>query len=247
MNTITIPRRFRGPPDSANGGYACGLIGKHLHGDARVRLHRPPPLDVALTIEQTSEHVTLLRNRDVIAEGTPAAVSEEVPEPVTFDGARAASKQYRWFTDHPFPGCFVCGPEREAGDGLRIFAGPVRERRVVAAPWIPDSSVCDTSSLAEPEVVWAVLDCPSWFALLEFEANVGYALLGQLSVRVLRRPAAGERCVVIGWPQARAERKLFSGAALYTSKGELLGHSDAVWIQLKEQPRATAQASGQGR
>jgi len=26
MQTITIPRRFRGPPNSGNGGYVCGLL-----------------------------------------------------------------------------------------------------------------------------------------------------------------------------------------------------------------------------
>lgn len=27
MSTMTIPRRFRGPPNSGNGGYVCGNCG----------------------------------------------------------------------------------------------------------------------------------------------------------------------------------------------------------------------------
>ena len=31
-------------------------------------------------------------------------------------------------TSHPFPTCFACGTDREPGDGLRIFPGPVAGR-----------------------------------------------------------------------------------------------------------------------
>jgi hypothetical protein len=109
----------------------------------------------------------------------------------------------------------------------------VRERAIVAAPWVPHSTVCDDDGLVHQEIVWAALDCPSWFGSLEFEAGTGQALLGQLTARVLRRPAVAEPCVAIGWSRGREGRKLFAGAALYTGSGELLGWSDAIWIELK--------------
>ena len=34
--------------------------------------------------------------------------------------------------DHRYPTCFVCGPERAQGDGLRIFTGPVEDKSLVA-------------------------------------------------------------------------------------------------------------------
>ena len=39
--------------------------------------------------------------------------------------ARGAASRFAGHHDHPFPGCFVCGTERAAGDGLRLFPGPV--------------------------------------------------------------------------------------------------------------------------
>lgn len=50
-DTITIPGRFNGPRDSGNGGYAAGLLARHLGGIAEVSLRSPVPLDVGLRVE----------------------------------------------------------------------------------------------------------------------------------------------------------------------------------------------------
>ena len=233
IETITIERRYRGPPESANGGYACGVLGRRIDGPARVRLLTPPPLDRPLSVRSGPEGVEMLEDDRRIAEGRAAAWSGDIPPAVAFDVAATAAERYRWATGHPFPGCFVCGPERPPGDGLCIFPGPVPDRAVVAAPWVPDPSVCDVAGLVTPEVVWAALDCPSWFGLLEFLPGIAGALLGQLTARVLRRPAAGEPCVAIGWARGRDGRKLYAGAALYDGGGDLLGSSEAIWVELK--------------
>ncbi|HEX6064262.1 MAG TPA: hypothetical protein VFZ04_08590 [Longimicrobiales bacterium] len=237
---ITIARRFRGPPDSANGGYACGLLGKHVHGAAQVRLHRPPPLDEPLTLDLGAhDHITLHKREHIIAEGVRTALAHHVPEAVNYDVAAEATRNFRWYHGHPFAGCFVCGPERQPGDGLCIYPGAVTNRDVVAAPWVPDVTICDSEDQAVlPEVLWAALDCPSWFGLLEFEAGITGALLGQLSAHVLRRPKLAEKCVVIGWSRGREGRKLYGGAAVYTADGELLGSSYAIWIELKAMGRS---------
>ncbi len=48
---LTVPRRFNGPPDSAQGGYACGLLAGAAHpGGAAVALLAPPPLDTAMRL-----------------------------------------------------------------------------------------------------------------------------------------------------------------------------------------------------
>ena len=41
--TVRIENQFRGPPDSGNGGYVCGLLAEHIDGCAQVRLQAPPP------------------------------------------------------------------------------------------------------------------------------------------------------------------------------------------------------------
>lgn len=231
VETVVIPRQFRGPPDSANGGYACGLLGVRVPHACRVRLHVPPPLEKPLAIRTAGAyHVSLNDGEVVAAEGVVAEPPGEPPPPVDFDAAMAASARYRWATGHPFPGCFVCGPERHDGDGLCIFPGAVDGRPVVAAPWVPHPSFCDAGGRVRPEIVWAALDCPSWFGLLDFEPGTRTGLLGQLTARIIQRPSAGEPCVVIGWSRGREGRKLYGGAALYTAAGTLLGSSEAVWI-----------------
>ena len=40
--SITIPRRYRGPMHSANGGYAAGLLAREVDGPAEVTLRLPP-------------------------------------------------------------------------------------------------------------------------------------------------------------------------------------------------------------
>jgi hypothetical protein len=233
---VIIPKRFRGPPDSANGGYACGVLATRMSGDARVRLQSPPPLDAELVITGDPNQLWMRRGDVQIAEGILAdALTGEVPAPVSYDVATEATRHFPWFSGHPFSKCFVCGPDRHPGDGLCIFPGAVAGRNIVAAPWIPDASVCDREDRVLPEVVWASLDCPSWFGLMTFEQGVRWALLGQLSARVLRRPAIDEKCVAIGWSRGRDGRKLFGGAALFTDAGELLGHSEAIWVELKNQ------------
>jgi hypothetical protein len=232
---VVIPRRYRGPPDSANGGFACGVVARRLDDAPQVRLHRPPPLDRPLQLRfADAAHVMMLDATALVAEGIAAPpAADDIPAPVEYHVAHRASALYRWRSGHPFPGCFVCGPDRLPGDGLRIFPGPVPGRRVVAAPWIPDASVCDAGGRVQTEVVWAALDCPSWFGLLEYEPGTGVGLLGQLSARILRRPVAGERCVAMGWAAGRDGRKLYAGAALYDGDGILLGSSAAIWIEPK--------------
>jgi hypothetical protein len=233
-HTVVIAHRYRGPPDSANGGYACGLLACHLHGAARVRLHRPPPLDRPLTLRAESDTlVQLLDHGDVIAEGEPSDATWPVPPTVDLKLATQAAQKYAWYEGHPFASCFVCGPERSAGDGLRIFPGAIPERSVVAAAWIPDDSICDASARVQPEIMWAALDCPSWFGILAFEPDAKYALLGQMTTRILQCPSAHDRCVVIGWTAGRAGRKLQGGTAIYNSEGRLVGSSSAIWIELK--------------
>jgi hypothetical protein len=175
----------------------------------------------------------MMRDDELVAEGHVTGHEMEVPRPVSFEEALEASAGYRWASGHPFPRCFVCGPDRDHADGLRIFPGPVSGRAIVAAPWVPDDTVCDDTGRVRLEVLWAALDCPSWFGLLEIERPAGHALLGQLTARVLQRPVANERCVVTGWSRGRDGRKLYGGAALFSSGGALIGSSDAIWIELR--------------
>jgi hypothetical protein len=140
--TIRIERRFCGPPDSSNGGYVSGRLARYIAGSALVRLEVPPPLDAEMQVKESGTSFELVHGATVVARARPAVMSLDIPAAPTFAEAEAASKAYRGFRAHPFPTCFVCGPERAAGDGLRIFAGPLRNG-VVGSPWVPDATLGD--------------------------------------------------------------------------------------------------------
>jgi hypothetical protein len=236
---VVIARRFRGPPDSANGGYACGVIGCSVHGPARVRLSAPPPLDTPMVLRQSDPDTAELLLNDVpIGKAERIDTGWEVPGPVDYDQAAGASRTFPWHEGHPFPSCFVCGPDRMEGDGLRIYPGAIPERRIVAAPWRPVGSVCDAGGVVQAEIIWAALDCPSWFGILEFETDVRYALLGELTARIIERPRQDSRCVIVGWASGRDGRKLYGGTAIYDDVGTLIATSAATWVELKNAPHA---------
>jgi hypothetical protein len=232
---VTIARRFCGPSDSANGGYACGLAAAQLEpwrGPVEVTLRSPPPLDVPLEVEPSGERAVLRFQGKLVAEAVRATLRVTAPAPVSFEAAVEAARAYPLAVGHPYPRCFVCGPERSAADGLRIFPGAVAGREVVAAPWVPDQSLAGPEGEVSPEVLWAALDCPSWFGLACFQVPEGRPLLGRLAVDLTRRPRVGERCVCVGWRVGSEGRKHQVGSALFSEGGALLGLGQATWITL---------------
>jgi hypothetical protein len=232
VGNIVIDRRFRGPTGSGNGGYTCGVVAAFLDGPAEVTLRRPPPLDRPLVVERDGDAgLRVLDEGLVVAEAKPAAVELEAPEPPTFAEAAAAALP-AGDLDSPFPECFVCGPHRRAGDGLRIFAGPYGDG-LVAATWVP------TRAHVAPEFVWAALDCPGAYAGGFGTGERGTLVLGRLAARVDAVPRAGERCVVVGWPLGEEGRKVYAGTALYGEGGRVLGVARATWIEPLS-PRATS-------
>ncbi len=228
--TVVIDERFRGPPESANGGYACAMAAQWLDGPAEVTLRAPPPLDKPLQVQRRDQGIVLLDDV-LIAEALPAAASVDVPEPVSLDAASRAASRYPWRDQHPYPTCFVCGPRRVPGDGLRIFPGPVDDRSLYAAPWIPDSSLADAQGNVRDEFVWGALDCPSGI-VTDLFGSVGLILLGRLAADLRHPVAADVPHVVQAWPISRDGRKLNTASALYSAEGRLCAVARALWIEL---------------
>jgi len=217
---VRIPARFNGPPGSANGGYTCGLVAGLLSGEAEVTLRVPPPLERELEVVRANGRVELRDGQTLVAEGQRTSVEVDVPPPVSVAEAEAASTRYAGFAHHAYPTCFTCGPKRE--DGLGIYAGAVAGRDgVVAATWTPAAEPA-------PEVVWAALDCPSGWAVDDFQREG--VLLGRMAARVDRLPVPGEPHVVLGWRISEEGRKRYAGSALLTADGEVLARSRSTWI-----------------
>jgi hypothetical protein len=59
---------------------------------------------------------------------------------------------------------------------------------------------------------------------------------------VLRRPKAGEDCIVTAWPLVREGRKETAGVALFSADGELLARAHQVWIVMGPPPQPQAAA-----
>jgi hypothetical protein len=212
---MIIPPRYNGPPDSANGGYACGLVSEALGGGFEVTLLRPPPLGVDLDLVGHE----LKQGDVVIAEARRNTVQLDAPAPVSLEEAEAASSHYPGFVHHAYPTCFSCGPERD--DGLRIFPGPVAGRQgLVAAPWTPEE--------VRPEIIWAALDCPSGWAVDDFQREG--VLLGRMAAVIHELPTVGEHHLVSGWPVGEDGRKRHAGSALFTAEGNLLAAARSTWI-----------------
>ena len=212
--TLLIPARFNGPPTSANGGYACGLVAGLVGGRAEVTLRRPPPLDVPLAVErEDGGRVRVLDGDAVVAEvERVGAFSLDVPEPVSVVEAAEASRGYAGFRAHAYETCFVCGPARD--DGLGVYPGPVAGREVVAAPWTPPGS-----GPVDRLLVWAALDCPSGWAVDEFSREG--VLLGRLAAEIVAPVEGGEPHVVLGWPVGVDGRKRFAGSAVFSADGSV--------------------------
>lgn len=235
---ITIGSRFCGPPHSGNGGYTCGLLAAYLDGPAEVTLRRPPPLDRPLQVERDDEGTIRLVDGDaLIAEAAQAPELDlEDPVPIPLDEATAAGARSRFRLhpeEHPFPTCFVCGPDRSPGDGLGILVGPVSGRNELADVWQPEKTLAASDGQVRPEFVWAALDCSGGLGAIANASVKGPPfVLGRLAVRELAPVEVGEPHVVLGWRAAAEGRKLLAGSALLSASGRTVGMARATWIRL---------------
>jgi hypothetical protein len=103
---------------------------------------------------------------------------------------------------------------------------------VVAAPWIPDASLCSDEEHVDTPFVWSALDCPG--AIVAMADRPRPILLARITGDVSGRVGRGERCVVVGWRIGGEGRKHTCGTALYGADGTLRGASEQLWIE----PRA---------
>ena len=123
----------------------------------------PVPLGRPLEVERLGPGAVAIKDGEaLIAEARSAPLEIEVPPPVSLREASEARDGYE-SDEEIFARCFVCGPQRE--DSQRVFAGPIAAKGVVATPWTPEGEWLAEDGSVRPEFVWAVLDCPTYFAL----------------------------------------------------------------------------------
>jgi hypothetical protein len=232
--SFSVPRRFNGPLESGNGGYCAGVAASFFEGAAEVSLRRPVPLDTPLDVVREDDgSVRVLDGETLVIEARSAPELEvEVPAPVSPHEARLAAARYRGGSDGVFSRCFVCGRARE--DAFGVFAGAVEDRQLVASPWTPPSWTADTTGRVRPEFIWAVLDCPTYFALYHRSERLPMSVLARLAARIDAPVVPGEEHVVIAWPIETDGRKHHAGSAVLSPDGEALAVARALLIEPRE-------------
>lgn len=235
-DSVTITARHNGPPGSANGGYTCGLLAQRVGAEeVEVTLLSPPPLEQPLAVAADAERVELRDDELLVAEARPAELLLDVPDAVPaeeLERAEAAGHEH-WTANHPFPTCFVCGPDRAPGDGMRVFPLELAGRDgMFGARWRPDESLAAADGSVRPEYVWAALDCPTSAPVANFGEGPAM-VLARLTARLGCSVRVGESHTILSWELGRDGRKREAAAALYDSAGRMLCASKALWIELR--------------
>jgi hypothetical protein len=231
--TISVPGRFNGPLTSGQGGYSSALFAHFVEGQAEVSLRSPVPLDTELEVIGENEgSVRVIDGETLVAEATPVAgLDLEVPATVSVAQAELASAGYLGKPDDLFGRCFVCGRGRQ--DALGVFAGAVEGRDLVASPWTPPDWTANADGWVLPEFIWAVLDCPTYFAVYT-DGELPMSFLGRMAARIDAPVIAGEEHVVISWPLETDGRKRHAGAAVLSAEGDVLAVARALMIEPRE-------------
>jgi len=236
MTSLTINKKFNGPPTTGNGGYCCGTfaatLGNSHDTPIEVTLKSPPPLDQPLQSKPTDVGIEIWDNETPVAIVKPGQLDIEYPKPPTLEQSIEASKHYSGYDHHVFPTCFVCGTARSPSDGLCIYPGPTPDRSQVAGPWQPYPELADENGMVRPEFIWAALDCPSYFGTFINHDNAK-ALLGRMTLQILSSNIpADQPYIVTAWPGEHDGRKRYGGSALFSLDGECLALSHGTWILL---------------
>jgi hypothetical protein len=247
MSELIIPRRFRGPASSGNGGWTSGALAALVEHEPdnraaawpaiRVSLRQPPPLDTPMPVTHEDGTTTAALDGTTVAQARVADHDLSPVEPVPADEARAAMASYPGLSSHPFPTCFSCGTDREEGDGLRIFPGRVTDvdgATRIAATWTPHQSAAedwhtyvDDVAHASLAVTWAALDCiGGWAGDLDERLMV----LAGMTARVDALPTVGEEHVVVGEDRGHEGRKTFTASTLYGPDGRVVAVAEHVWV-----------------
>ncbi len=233
MAVLRIEGRLCGPPGNANGGVLAGRLAERLAADGptEVTFLAPCPVDVDLALEERDGALFALAGSEPVARARPGKLDlKPLPAPKPRAVAAVAGRS-RAMATHPFPGCFVCGPER--ADGLRIFPGPMGA--AAAACWTPTPEWDDGSGHVPAFTLWAALDCPSSFPLLEDPdeaARLEPIVLGRMTARVYGPLCAGEPATLIAWPLVQGERKGESAVALHGEDRRLVAFARATWVSV---------------
>ena len=238
--TITLERRFQGFADGALGGYAAGVAARGIDGPAEANLRSLPPMERDLELAGSDGASIELRDGDtLVVEAHPTEFELEIPDTPALDEAEAANRDpVHDHGTHLYPDCFTCGPDREAGDGLRLFMGQAPGRdEILTSAWTPHARLSEAPELPS-EFVWAALDCPTIWAAWLNDGRVAWPTQGTFTVLARQRlelvapVPTGEPAIVTSWPISHDGRKRTTGGAIHSPGGALLARAESLLIDV---------------
>jgi hypothetical protein len=236
MTSLSFENRFRGFESGALGGYAAGaVVAGRIDGPSEVNLRSLPPMGRELKLSEHGQDggLALLDGETLVLEAKPAPFDLEIPP--TPGLAEANEAGHRLMHDelgHPYPSCFTCGPDREPGDGLRLFMGRAgADADLLVAAWTPDQALAESGDAVATEMVWAALDCPSIWAVGEFPEG-GFNVLARQRVESLAPVPVGEPSIVTAWPIEHDGRKHRTGVAIHGGDGRLLARGESLLVEV---------------
>ena len=244
QDTVVIPSRFRGPPQSGNGGYVSGAFAELLPTQPglapEITLRSPIPLDRTMTVKRGASEtrgVDVFDNETLIAEcrliDSPFVdfTVPPCPDPARIEAAMPSSLAFTPNINPLLPNqkgfhpiCFCCGVEAE--DGLHVYPAPLDQGHVAALWKTEEAWAIDGKVPAS--FLWTAMDCPAQFAFMN--ASIRTGLMGRMSAEILALPAAGATLIVSAWTIAVQGKKHFAGAALFDETGEQLARATTLWI-----------------
>jgi hypothetical protein len=213
--SLTIDARFNGPPHSGNGGYVAGQLAEEV-----LAAHVQP------TVGPSSPWVgeTVVGTARVLESAPDAVVPVPAAQP---DAVARAEQAYVGLENHPFPTCWVCGPQRP--DGYHLRPGRIDDRHT-ACMWHVAADAAGTPAGPVPaSAVWAALDCPGGWAALSSGQVV---VLGRIAAAVRSVPVVGESCLVMGRLDAQDGRKVFTTTTVYRADGTPAASARSTWIAI---------------
>ncbi len=232
-HSVTISGKFNGPPTSANGGYASGLLASVFGPDAAVeaRLMMPPPLEKPLTLELSEAEAKLTDGEKLVGIAKQVVLDLAVPtlpETVHF-GTGPIGPGGTPVESTDFTTCFVCGVDRAPKDGLCLYSRMIDNAPgLVGDTWELHKGLAGPDGTVNPLYIWAALDCPGYFACAAGKP----ALLGQLTTEIITPLKAEGTATVIGWDMGTDGRKYHCGTAVFDADGVLVAKAKGLWISI---------------
>ncbi|PJZ55680.1 hypothetical protein [Leptospira barantonii] len=241
FESIEINEKYNGPPKSGNGGYVAGITANRIENNAVViKIRAPAPLNETLYYSRDPSGSGI----KLLSKGTNSVIADakedsefymDVPElnSSSLEGIQNPEQEYLGFHKHPFPTCFVCGPNRNHKDGMRIFPAKISDQvgftHLHGAFWNPWKDLSGTDGKIRDEIVWAALDCPGGFAASYVEPTL--IVLVKLRGRLLESIFPEVPYAIQAWEIGRNRRQRIAGTAIYRiDDRKCVAYSEALWM-----------------